>query len=69
MLAEQRRHQIMLELQRSGQARTRQMADDFGVSEVTIRSDLGILNAKKQLIKTHGGAVALPSRQSARLDV
>ena len=60
MLAEQRRHQIMLELQRSGQARTRQMADDFGVSEVTIRSDLGILNAKKQLIKTHGGAVALP---------
>lgn len=60
MLAEQRRQQIMQELQRSGQARTRKLADDFGVSEVTIRSDLEILDAKKQLIKTHGGAIALP---------
>jgi DeoR family transcriptional regulator, aga operon transcriptional repressor len=60
MLAEQRRHQIMLQLQRSGQARTHQLADDFGVSEVTIRSDLEILDTKKQLIKTHGGAIALP---------
>jgi DeoR family transcriptional regulator of aga operon len=60
MLAEQRRHQIMLELRRSGQARTVQLAADFGVSEVTIRSDLEILDAKKQLIKIHGGAIALP---------
>ncbi len=58
MLAEQRRHQIMLELQRTGQARTSQLAGNFGVSEVTIRSDLEILDAKKQLIKTHGGAIA-----------
>jgi DeoR family transcriptional regulator, aga operon transcriptional repressor len=60
MLAEQRRQQIMQELQRSGQARTCQLAVDFHVSEVTIRSDLEILDAKKQLIKTHGGAIALP---------
>ena len=39
----------MQELQRSGQARTSKLADDFGVSEVTIRSDLEILDAKKQL--------------------
>ena len=65
MLAEQRRHQIMLELQRVGQARTRQLADSFGVSEVTIRSDLDILDAKKQLIKTHGGAIALPADSPA----
>ncbi|CZT37037.1 DeoR/GlpR family DNA-binding transcription regulator [Rhizobium sp. 9140] len=60
MLAEQRRHQIMLELQRVGQAKTRELAERFGVSEVTIRSDLENLDAKKQLIKTHGGAIALP---------
>jgi DeoR family transcriptional regulator of aga operon len=66
MLAEQRRHQIMLLLQRSGEARTRQLADNFGVSEVTIRSDLEILHAKKQLLKTHGGAIALPADSPAR---
>ncbi len=60
MLAEQRRHQIILLLQRTGQARTVQLAKDFEVSEVTIRSDLEILDARKQLIKTHGGATALP---------
>ena len=61
MLADQRRHDIMLKLQRTGQARTRELAQIFGVSEVTIRSDLDILSAKKKLIKTHGGAVALPA--------
>ena len=61
MLADQRRHDIMMKLQRTGQARTRELAQTFGVSEVTIRSDLDILSAKKRLIKTHGGAVALPA--------
>lgn len=60
MLAQQRRHQIMIELQRVGQAKTRELAERFGVSEVTIRADLENLDAKKQLIKTHGGAIALP---------
>ena len=60
MLAEQRRQQIVLQLQRCGQARTHELANSFGVSEVTIRSDLEILNTRKQLIKTHGGAIALP---------
>lgn len=67
MLAEQRRHQIMLELHRTGQAKTRDLADAFEVSEVTIRSDLEILEAKKQLIKTHGGAIALPADSPAAM--
>ena len=61
MLAEQRRHQILLELQRTGEARTRQLADGFGVSEVTIRSDLALLESRNQLIKTHGGAFPVPA--------
>jgi len=67
MLAEQRRHQIMLELHRTGQAKTRDLAEAFEVSEVTIRSDLEILEAKKQLIKTHGGAIALPPDSPAAM--
>lgn len=54
----------MLKLQRTGQARTRELAQTFGVSDVTIRSDLDILSAKKRLIKTHGGAIALPADSS-----
>lgn len=65
MLAEQRRQQIVQQLQKCGQARTHQLADDFGVSEVTIRSDLEILDGRKQLIRTHGGAIALPADSPA----
>ena len=61
MLADQRRHNILVAMQRTGQARTRELARSFGVSEVTIRSDLKVLTAKKRLFKTHGGAVALPA--------
>ena len=61
MLAEQRRTHILLELQRTGEARTRQLAAGFGVSEVTIRSDLALLESRNQLIKTHGGAVSVPT--------
>ncbi len=61
MLAEQRRHQIITEVLRTGQARTRALSATFAVSEVTIRSDLEILDARKQLIKTHGGAIAIPA--------
>ena len=61
MLAEQRRHDIMVRLQRAGHARTRELAQLYGVSEVTIRSDLVVLSSKKKLLKSHGGAVALPT--------
>ena len=61
MLADQRRHNIMLQLQRTGQARTHELAQVFGVSDVTIRSDLDILGLRKRLTRTHGGAIALPA--------
>ena len=55
----------MLRLQRNGEASTQELATSFGVSEVTIRSDLEILQAKKQLLRTHGGAIALPADSPA----
>lgn len=60
MLAQQRRGQILLHVQRGGEVRTHQLAVEFDVSEVTIRTDLEILQKQKLLVKTHGGAIALP---------
>ena len=40
MLSEQRRQSILGEVQRSGQVRIKDLSDEFGVSEVTVRSDL-----------------------------
>jgi len=57
MLSEQRRQSILGEVQRSGQVRTKDLSDGFGVSEVTVRSDLEILDRKGLLTKTRGGAV------------
>src|SRR5438445_6994526 len=57
MLSEQRRQSILSEVQRSGQVRTKDLSDGFGVSEVTVRSDLEILDRKGLLTKTRGGAV------------
>ncbi|MER8595326.1 MULTISPECIES: DeoR/GlpR family DNA-binding transcription regulator [unclassified Mesorhizobium] len=77
MLSEQRRQSILGEVQRSGQVRTKDLSDGFGVSEVTVRSDLEILDRKGLLTKTRGGAVtrttdsttaAFARRMQANLD-
>lgn len=65
LLAERRRDRIILRLKHSGQARTSDLSGEFGVSEVTIRSDFEVLSARKQLIKTHGGAIAFPAESPA----
>jgi len=60
MIAAQRRQQIMARLRISGQVRTRDLAEAFDVSDVTIRNDLDILDSEGDLKKTHGGAVSAP---------
>ncbi|GLS17796.1 DeoR family transcriptional regulator [Labrys miyagiensis] len=57
MLTEQRRQLILNEVQRNGQVRTKDLSDGFGVSEVTVRADLEMLDRKGLLTKIHGGAV------------
>ena len=52
------RHQEMLEiLQRDGQVQVTKLADHFGVSAVTIRTDLEYLENQGLLRRTRGGAV------------
>lgn len=51
-----RRTAILAYLQRHRRASTRQLSDLFGVSEVTIRSDLATLEESGHLSRQHGGA-------------
>lgn len=58
-LAEHRLELIMSVLSARGECRTRQLAEQFGLSEMTLRRDLGELEARGLLRRVHGGAVLL----------
>lgn len=54
---EDRRQAILLQLRREGKVRVADLARLFGISEVTIRTDLNELEAAGQLERVHGGAI------------
>ncbi len=57
--AEERRAVILSMLDESTSLQVAQLADVFGVSRVTVRSDLDALARDGKLRRTHGGAVSL----------
>jgi DeoR/GlpR family transcriptional regulator of sugar metabolism len=57
VLAQERRDAILRALLPSGAATVAELADGLGVSEMTIRRDLGVLAAQQLVEKVHGGAV------------
>jgi DeoR/GlpR family transcriptional regulator of sugar metabolism len=57
---EERMDQIQDLLQARGRVSVSELADRFGVSAVTIRSDLATLEHQGRLIRTHGGAMSKP---------
>lgn len=60
--AEERRRLIAETVAVQGGVRSTDLVDSFGVSEQTIRKDLGALQARGLLKRTHGGAIAVESR-------
>jgi DNA-binding LacI/PurR family transcriptional regulator len=52
----QRQERLLGELRRHGAVRVRDLARDFGVSELTIRRDITALAERNLLTKVHGGA-------------
>ena len=54
---QQRREEMMELIRTQGSIRVAEMSRIYGVSEVTIRSDLEFLEAQGVLSRTHGGAV------------
>lgn len=61
-VAEQRRSLIVSELGRSQSLKVNDLSDRLGVSEVSIRRDLQILEDMRLLKRVHGGAVAIPDQ-------
>ena len=57
VLAQERRDAILRALLPSGAATVAALADALGVSEMTIRRDLGVLAGQRLVEKVHGGAV------------
>ena len=62
-VAEQRRSKIITELSRAKSLRVNDLSDRLGVSEVSIRRDLQILEDIGLLKRVHGGAVAIPDKK------
>jgi len=54
---QERRHDILDNVQRTGRASVADLSLAYGVSEVTIRTDLQMLAEQGLLVRTHGGAI------------
>jgi DeoR/GlpR family transcriptional regulator of sugar metabolism len=65
--AQLRRRQIADHIGNGGMVRVAALAAEFAVSEVTIRSDLSILELQGALGRVHGGAVAIAELRSSKL--
>ena len=55
----ERHARILALLQQNGSISVTQLAEQFRVSEVTIRKDLSYLEQQKKLYRTHGSAILL----------
>lgn len=57
MLSAERRRLILKQIEREGSAQINQLAQQFGVSHMTIRRDLDVLEAERKIFRTRGGAI------------
>jgi DeoR/GlpR family transcriptional regulator of sugar metabolism len=57
MLAIERHREILAALSQEGSVRVAVLADRFGVTEETIRRDLGKLETQGKIVRSHGGAL------------
>ena len=61
LMTNERRGAIVEELRQAGSVRVGPLAERFGVSAVTIRSDLAALEKENLLVRDHGGALPASS--------
>lgn len=66
LLGEPRRMKMLAWFQEEGSARVRDLAEAFGVSEVTIRQDLERLETEGHIVREHGGAYLKSVPQQVR---
>ena len=58
--AKERRALILRLLEQKGEVQVTELSRDLGISEVTIRKDLTILQTRHLLLRTRGGAMRKP---------
>ncbi len=56
---EERREEIITIIQEKGRVKVSELSEKYGISEVSIRKDLELLEAEGHLSRVHGGAVGL----------
>jgi DeoR/GlpR family transcriptional regulator of sugar metabolism len=61
LFPEERYRHILTALDQTGRISVEELSRKFGISQVTIRSDLQYLASQKLLVRTHGGAIQIPS--------
>ena len=59
---EERRNEILKELDRKGRVKVTDLSKEFGCSEVTIRNDIKAMDIEGLLKRTHGGAVKVETQ-------
>jgi Transcriptional regulators of sugar metabolism len=67
MNSSERQNIILKHLQEKESVRVDELTKEFGVSKVTIRTDLDSLEQKGLLVRTHGGAMASEKQSFVRL--
>ena len=66
---EERRNEILRELDRKGKVKVTDLSREFGCSEVTIRNDIKAMDIEGLLKRTHGGAVKLETAETETEDI
>ena len=66
---EERRNEILKELDRKGRVKVTDLSKEFGCSEVTIRNDIKAMDIEGLLKRTHGGAVKIETRDGSKREV
>jgi DeoR family transcriptional regulator of aga operon len=69
LLSEERRRAILHALNRDGRVLVKDLAENFQISQITIRKDLEVLHAHGLLHRTHGGALPPSSGALSGLSV
>lgn len=65
MNASERRKELLKWLDREGSLSTREIAEHFNITKMTVHRDLSLLESRQALRRIHGGALANPTPRGA----
>ena len=65
-VVEERQQKILSMVRAKEEVRNEELADELGVSLMTVRRDLGLLEKRRLLRRTHGGAISMERAHTTR---